>query len=122
MKKYIEIISFNGWTPPSPVSCLPKQITPVDSETNSVGDLIITAVYPAKNAFQIEWSFLTESQVQRICSEFADFNCLVEFKDFADGKLKTGRFYPADRQPVPIPAYRNGEMLYKSFPLNIIQK
>ena len=118
----IDIKTINGWVPPSPVKCTPKQITQVESETNSVGDLIIKKILSVKQCFEIEWQFITESQVQRICKEFADFNALVVFRDFSDGKTKNGRFYPGDRQPVPSLQYKNGEIIYKSFPLNIVQK
>lgn len=118
----IDIKSINGWIPPSPVKCTPKQITQVNSEVNSVGDLIIKKILSVKQCFEIEWQYITESQVQRICKEFANFDALVVYRDFSDGKIKKGRFYPGDRQPVPSCQYINGEIVYKSFPLNIVQK
>lgn len=118
----IDIKSINGWIPPSPVKCTPKQITQVNSEVNSVGDLIIKKILSVKQCFEIEWQYITESQVQRICKEFANFDTLVVYRDFSDGKIKKGRFYPGDRQPVPSCQYINGEIVYKSFPLNIVQK
>ncbi len=118
----IDIKSINGWIPPSPVKCTPKQITQVDSEVNSVGDLIIKKILSVKQCFEIEWQYITESQVQRICKEFANFDALVVYRDFSDGKIKKGRFYPGDRQPVPSCQYINGEIVYKSFPLNVVQK
>lgn len=114
--------TINGWTPPSPVKCTPKKITQVDSEVNSVGDLIIKKILSEKMAFDIEWKYLRESQVQRICGEMNSFHALVVYEDLEDGKTKSGRFYPGDRQPVPSMVYQNGEMLYETFPLSIIQK
>ena len=76
----------------------------------------------AKMKFEIEWQFITVSIAQRIMKEFADFNALVVYKDLITGKEKTGYFYPGDYQPVPSTVYQNREMLYKSFPLNIIEK
>ena len=114
--------TINGWTPPSPVKCTPKQITQVDSMVNSVGDLIIKKILSVKMAFDIEWKNLSESQVQRICKEMQTFDAVVVYKDFSDGKIKSGRFYPGDRQPVPSVVYQNGEMMYETFPLSVIQK
>lgn len=118
----ILVKSINGWVPPSPVKCTPKQITQVDSEVNSVGDLTIKSILSVKMCFEIEWKDLTESQVRSICAEFADFNALVSYEDFSDGVIKQGRFYPSDRQPIPALVYKNGEKRYDSFPLNIVEK
>ncbi len=118
----ILIKTINGWTPPSPVKCTPRQITQVDSETNTVGDLIIKKILSVKMAFEVEWKYLTASQVQRICSELSNFDARIVYKDFSDGQEKTGYFYPGDRQPVPSVVYKNGEIVYETFPLNIIQK
>ncbi len=114
--------SINGWVPPSPIKCTPTRIQQVQSETDSVGNLKIKKMLTAKMKFEMEWQFITVSTAQRIMKEFADFNALVVYKDLITGKEKTGYFYPGDFQPVPSTVYQNNEMLYKSFPLNIIEK
>lgn len=118
----ILIKSINGWIPPSPVQCNPTRITQVDSEVNSVGDLNIKKLLSTKMKFAVEWQHITKSQAQRIMSEMQNFNALVVYEDIVTGATKSGRFYPGDFQPVPSVAYQNGEMIYKSFPLNIIEK
>lgn len=118
----ILIKSINGWIPPSPDLCTPTRITQVDSEVNSVGDLNIKKILSVKMKFALEWKNITKSQAQRIMSEFQNFNALVTYEDIITGTIKSGRFYPGDYQPVPSVIYQNGEMIYKSFPLNIVEK
>lgn len=120
MKILLETV--NGWTPPSPVKCNPTRIQQVDSETNTNGDLIIKKLLSSKMKFEIEWEWIPESTAQRIMREFMDFNALVVYRDLITGQRKSGRFYPGDYQPIPSVVYKNGEMLYKSFPLNIVEK
>lgn len=120
MKAHIKNI--NGWVPPSPVKCTPTLITQVQSETDSVGNLEIKKILSRKMKFQLEWQNITESEAQRIMKEFWDFNALVVYEDLLTGKEKTGRFYPGDFSPVPQLIYKNGERIYKSFPLNIVEK
>lgn len=122
MQMEILLKSINGWVPPSPVKCTPTRIQQVQSETDSVGNLKIKKLLTVKMKFEIEWQFITVSTARRIMKELADFNALVVYVDLITGKEKSGRFYPGDFQPVPSTTYWNKEMLYKSFPLNIIEK
>lgn len=87
-----------------------------------MGNLQIKKILSVKMKFEIEWKFLSKSTAQRIMREFQDFNALVEYEDLLTGEIKSGRFYPGDYQPVPSVVYWNGEMLYNSFPLNIVEK
>lgn len=87
-----------------------------------MGNLQIKKILSVKMKFEIEWKFLSKSTAQRIMREFQDFNALVKYEDLLTGEIKSGRFYPGDYQPVPSVVYLNGEMLYKSFPLNIVEK
>ncbi len=114
--------TINGWTPPSPEKCNPIRITQVKSETDSTGNLQIKKILSVKMKFELEWKFISKSTAQRIMKELSDFNALVTYEDIVTGETKSGRFYPGDYQPVPSLVYKNGEMLYKSFPLNIIEK
>lgn len=50
------------------------------------------------------------------------FNALVTYEDLLTGVQKSGRFYPGDFAPVPSVIYQNGEMLYETFALNIVEK
>ena len=114
--------TINGWTPPSPVKCNPIRITQVKSEVDSVGNLQIKKILSIKMKFEIEWQFISKSQAQRIMKELSNFNALVTYEDLLTGTTKSGRFYPGDYQPVPSMVYKNGEMIYKSFSLNIVEK
>lgn len=114
--------TINGWAPPSPVKCTPTRITQVDSETDSVGNLKIKRILSVKMKFEIEWKFLPVSTARRIMSELSNFDALVTYEDLLTGAQQSGRFYPGDYQPVPSVVYKNGEMLYETFPLSIIQK
>lgn len=118
----IHLKTINGWKPPSPVDCKPTRITQVDSETDSVGNLKIKKILSRKMKFQVEWQFIAESTARRIMQEFDNFDALVIYEDLLTGKEYSGRFYPSDYCPVLSVVYVNGERLYKSFPLSIIEK
>lgn len=114
--------TINGWTPPSPTKCTPTRITQVDSETDSVGNLQIKKILSVKMKFELEWKFLPVSTARRIMSELSDFNALVTYEDLVTGAQKSGRFYPGDFAPVPSVVVQNGEMLYETFALNVVEK
>lgn len=114
--------TINGWTPPSPTKCTPTRITQVQSETDSVGNLQIKRILSVKMKFELEWKNIPVRTARRIMSEFADFNALCVYEDLLTGAQKSGRFYPGDFAPVPSVISQNGEMLYETFPLNIIEK
>ena len=114
--------TINGWTPPSPTKCTPTRITQVYSETDSVGNLQIKKILSVKMKFELEWKFLPVSTALRIMSELSDFNALVTYEDLVTGAQKSGRFYPGDFAPVPSVVVQNGEMLYETFALNIVEK
>lgn len=114
--------TINGWAPPSPTKCTPTRITQVDSETDSVGNLQIKKILSVKMKFELEWKFIPVGTARRIMSELADFNALVTYEDLVTGTQKSGRFYPGDYSPVPSVVFQNGEMLYESFALNIVEK
>lgn len=114
--------TINGWTPPSPTKCTPTRITQVDSETDSVGNLQIKKILSVKMKFELEWKYIPVSTARRIMSELSGFNALVAYEDLLTGAQKSGRFYPGDFAPVPSVVYQNGEMLYETFALNIVEK
>lgn len=114
--------SINGWVPPSPVKCTPTRVQQVQSETDSVGNLKIKKLLTVKMKFEMEWRFITKSDVQRIMKEMSGFNALVIYEDLITGKEKSGYFYPGDFQPVPSVVYKDKELFYDSFPLTIIEK
>lgn len=114
--------TINGWKPPSATKCTPTRITQVDSETDSVGNLRIKKILSVKMKFELEWKYISVSAARRIMSELADFNALVTYEDLLTGTQKSGRFYPGDYAPVPSVTFQNGEMLYETFALNIVEK
>lgn len=114
--------TINGWTPPSPTKFKPRLITQVDSETDSVGNLQIKKILSKKMKFEVEWKYIPESDARRIMREFSNFDALVTYVDLMTGAQKSGRFYPGDFVPVPSVVMQNGEMLYETFPLNIVEK
>lgn len=118
----MQIVTINGWVPPSTTVCNPTRITQVQSETDSLGNLKIKKILSRKMKFQLEWEKLPEDLVRRIMKEFDNFDALVVYEDLLTGKEKTGRFYPGDYSPVPSVIVDKGKLIYRKFPLNIIEK
>lgn len=96
--------------------------TVVDSARNSNG--VVVGQRIGRDQYKVndlEWSWLTAAQWQRILNLTSNFFFNVTFNDPVSGKLKTLRMYCGDRSAEPYWVDKNGKPThYRNCKVNLI--